>query len=124
MKRHSSHTLHTLDYLNLRVLFDIWPIPIILGTLWCGDGDIATKYQDLGYHKLTDACCRGHDNCEDFIPAGEEKYGLQNTGLFTRLVFIFSQVFRLTKFDCLQINCKAYIIIVFQVQLWMWLGIL
>lgn len=54
------------------------------GTAWCGDGHKAKTDDDLGFFKGTDACCRDHDHCPDSIPANSEKYGLENTGLFTR----------------------------------------
>lgn len=57
---------------------------IFPGTLWCGDGTIAKKSDELGYFKLADACCREHDNCSDIILGGQSKYGLRNPGLFTR----------------------------------------
>lgn len=58
------------------------------GTLWCGDGTRAKSREELGLFKDTDACCREHDECPDGMPAGSEKYGLENTGLFTRCLKI------------------------------------
>lgn len=52
--------------------------------MWCGDGTKAKEHDELGRFNETDACCREHDECPDGIPADSEKYGLQNTGLFTR----------------------------------------
>ncbi|XP_059055903.1 uncharacterized protein LOC131849799 [Achroia grisella] len=55
------------------------------GTVWCGDGHSATaRSSDLGLFFFTDTCCRQHDACKLYIKAGETKYGLTNTGLFTR----------------------------------------
>ncbi|XP_021190919.3 uncharacterized protein LOC110376678 [Helicoverpa armigera] len=55
------------------------------GTVWCGDGRSATaRSSDLGLFFFTDTCCRQHDACKLYIKAGETKYGLTNTGLFTR----------------------------------------
>ncbi|XP_063369609.1 uncharacterized protein LOC134657940 [Cydia amplana] len=55
------------------------------GTLWCGDGHSAqARSSDLGLFFYTDTCCRQHDACKIFILAGDSKYGLTNTGLFTR----------------------------------------
>ncbi|XP_075985271.1 uncharacterized protein LOC142982585 isoform X2 [Anticarsia gemmatalis] len=55
------------------------------GTVWCGDGRSATaRSSDLGLFFFTDTCCRQHDACKIYIKAGETKYGLTNTGLFTR----------------------------------------
>ncbi|XP_022119746.2 uncharacterized protein LOC110996401 [Pieris rapae] len=55
------------------------------GTLWCGDGHSAqARSSDLGLFFFTDTCCRQHDSCKLYIPSGETKFGLTNTGLFTR----------------------------------------
>ncbi|XP_035205653.1 phospholipase A2-like isoform X2 [Stegodyphus dumicola] len=54
------------------------------GTKWCGSGDIADSYEDLGPEIEADLCCRDHDHCEDSIPGRESKYGLQNNSPFTK----------------------------------------
>ncbi|XP_046973623.1 uncharacterized protein LOC124540205 [Vanessa cardui] len=55
------------------------------GTIWCGDGHSAqARSGDLGLFFFTDTCCRQHDACKMYILAGETKFGLTNTGLFTR----------------------------------------
>ncbi|XP_072948063.1 uncharacterized protein [Epargyreus clarus] len=55
------------------------------GTVWCGGGHSAqARSSDLGLFFFTDTCCRQHDACKLYIAAGETKYGLTNTGLFTR----------------------------------------
>lgn len=55
------------------------------GTVWCGDGrSAAARSGDLGLFFFTDTCCRQHDACKLYIKAGDSKYGLTNTGLFTR----------------------------------------
>ncbi|XP_028157047.1 uncharacterized protein LOC114350435 isoform X1 [Ostrinia furnacalis] len=55
------------------------------GTVWCGDGHSATaRSGELGLFFFTDTCCRQHDACKIYIKAGDTKYGLTNTGLFTR----------------------------------------
>lgn len=59
------------------------------GTRWCGPGNTANGYEDLGKFKETDKCCRDHDHCDN-IPAGEEKYGLKNNDWFTRYFSYFS----------------------------------
>lgn len=60
-------------------------IYFLLGTLFCGQDNIADNSGELGLFSTTDSCCRDHDHCKHGIPAGEKKYGLSNTGLFTRL---------------------------------------
>ncbi|CRL07447.1 CLUMA_CG020416, isoform A, partial [Clunio marinus] len=54
------------------------------GTKWCGPGNTADGYDDLGKDKEVDACCRQHDHCDN-IASGEEKHGLKNDDYFTRL---------------------------------------
>lgn len=54
------------------------------GTKWCGSGNIAENYDDLGEYKDTDYCCREHDSCPDYIEAKGTKHGLTNTASFTR----------------------------------------
>lgn len=49
-----------------------------------GDGDVAKNKRDIGYFYLTDSCCRSHDLCPVAIDAQDTKYGLKNTGKFTR----------------------------------------
>ncbi|CAG9763436.1 unnamed protein product [Ceutorhynchus assimilis] len=55
------------------------------GTKWCGPGNRAKSYDDLGPARRSDFCCRDHDHCPEFIRAGESGFGLNNTGLFIRL---------------------------------------
>ena len=53
------------------------------GTKWCGAGDVARDYDDLGPKAETDKCCRDHDNSIESMARGEEKNGLKNTLLYT-----------------------------------------
>lgn len=57
---------------------------MIKGTKWCGPGNTASGYEDLGSQKEVDMCCREHDHCDN-IPAGETKYNLTNSDFFTVL---------------------------------------
>lgn len=59
-------------------------VVIFPGTKWCGAGDIAENYDDLGSDKDTDSCCREHDHCDDNIGAGKSKHGLNNTDSYTK----------------------------------------
>nr|P16354.3 RecName: Full=Phospholipase A2 isozymes PA3A/PA3B/PA5; Short=PLA2; AltName: Full=Phosphatidylcholine 2-acylhydrolase [Heloderma suspectum] len=51
---------------------------IMPGTLWCGAGNAASDYSQLGTEKDTDMCCRDHDHCENWISALEYKHGMRN----------------------------------------------
>ncbi|PRD37885.1 UNVERIFIED_CONTAM: Phospholipase A2 [Trichonephila clavipes] len=52
-------------------------------TKWCGPGDVAENYDDLGYFENVDRCCRAHDTCDDIIETGQTKYNLTNDSPFT-----------------------------------------
>jgi len=61
-------------------------IPVIFpGTKWCGAGDRAKNYDDLGLHQDTDRCCRAHDHCNDTLAPGETRKDLTNKSPFTKL---------------------------------------
>lgn len=53
-------------------------------TKWCGPGNIAVDYDDLGSYSLEDECCRAHDHCPDQMQPGHCLYGLCNNSPFTR----------------------------------------
>ncbi|KAK9888111.1 hypothetical protein WA026_000386 [Henosepilachna vigintioctopunctata] len=57
---------------------------IVPGTKWCGTGDLAKDYHELGADSLTDTCCRNHDLCPVKIRAFSKKYGLTNKALYTK----------------------------------------
>ncbi|XP_053864660.1 protein PROCA1 [Malaclemys terrapin pileata] len=48
------------------------------GTLWCGAGNNADSYGQLGEHRETDECCREHDHCQHVIHPFTAKYGYRN----------------------------------------------
>ncbi|KAF5285334.1 hypothetical protein FQA39_LY04433 [Lamprigera yunnana] len=76
---------NNIAFLNKTLSSFKWAVKKIYpGTLWCGDGDIASNSGELGYFKSTDDCCREHDHCNDTITSHTTKYNLINTGLFTR----------------------------------------
>ncbi|XP_022651735.1 uncharacterized protein LOC111246430 [Varroa destructor] len=56
---------------------------IFPGTKWCGPGDVARNYSDLGLMKESDKCCRDHDHALDSIPRGESRHGLENPLFYT-----------------------------------------
>ncbi|XP_018570238.1 uncharacterized protein LOC108910181 [Anoplophora glabripennis] len=54
------------------------------GTKWCGPGNIANNYSDLGYHVKEDMCCREHDNCPKSLSNGKCIQRICNNSPFTR----------------------------------------
>ncbi|XP_037049791.1 acidic phospholipase A2 PA4 isoform X1 [Bradysia coprophila] len=54
------------------------------GTKWCGPGNIASEYSELGRYADEDRCCREHDLCPHTLSPGECKRGLCNSQSFTR----------------------------------------
>ncbi|XP_041666167.1 group 3 secretory phospholipase A2 [Cheilinus undulatus] len=56
---------------------------IVPGTLWCGSGNKAPSYADLGVFSDTDSCCREHDQCKDTILSFHSKFGVFNSNIFT-----------------------------------------
>ncbi|OWF45364.1 uncharacterized protein LOC110457150 [Mizuhopecten yessoensis] len=51
---------------------------IFPGTKWCGRGQIAKKYDELGDDQEADVCCRDHDCCQDIIPCFSTKHNYFN----------------------------------------------
>uniref|UniRef100_UPI0037E7F41C group 3 secretory phospholipase A2 n=1 Tax=Semicossyphus pulcher TaxID=241346 RepID=UPI0037E7F41C len=56
---------------------------IVPGTLWCGSGNKAPSYTDLGVFSDTDSCCREHDQCKDTILSFHSHFGVFNSNIFT-----------------------------------------
>lgn len=78
-------------------LMAIWR-GILPGTNWCGMGDRATSYNDLGFESDIDICCRAHDFCPVRLSAFRSGYGLFNWSFYTRSHCLCDQNF----LDCLQ----------------------
>ncbi|EFA07968.1 phospholipase A2B precursor [Tribolium castaneum] len=57
---------------------------IIPGTKWCGTGDIAKDYYDLGAEPTVDKCCRAHDLCPVKVRAFSQRYNITNDSLYTK----------------------------------------
>ncbi|XP_050174459.1 group 3 secretory phospholipase A2 isoform X1 [Myiozetetes cayanensis] len=57
-----------------------WTLP---GTLWCGAGDSAGNWSELGLFRGPDQCCREHDQCWAQITALQFNYGIRNYRLHT-----------------------------------------
>ena len=62
------------------------------GTKWCGKGNSAAHFDDLGVFPVEDSCCREHDHCRDFIISGgsneyqtkrNETYHINNENIYT-----------------------------------------
>ncbi|XP_071654164.1 uncharacterized protein [Temnothorax longispinosus] len=61
---------------------------ILPGTKWCGTGDLAENYHDLGDLPHIDRCCRNHDLCPIKVRAQQTRYNLTNYSLYTNLNFL------------------------------------
>lgn len=48
------------------------------GTNWCGTGNSARKFTELGINARADRCCRDHDHCPFTIEAFKRKFHLFN----------------------------------------------
>lgn len=57
---------------------------VLIGTKWCGTGDIAKDYHDLGAEASVDRCCRTHDLCPVKVRAYTKRYNLTNNSLYTK----------------------------------------
>ncbi|XP_005176978.2 phospholipase A2 [Musca domestica] len=68
------------------------------GTKWCGPGNTAANYNDLGKHRDTDTCCREHDHCEMIIEPTASLHGITNSGMFPIMKCSCEQKF----INCLQ----------------------
>lgn len=67
---------------------------IIPGTKWCGTGDIADTYYDLGTEIKLDKCCRTHDLCPSKIRAHTSRYNITNTDFYTKSHCTCDKIFR------------------------------
>jgi len=61
----------------------VFPEMVYPGTKWCGPGDDAEDYDDIGRLKNADKCCRAHDLCPVHILAFETKYHYFNYRPYT-----------------------------------------
>lgn len=71
---------------------------IIPGTKWCGTGDIAVDYHDLGADRRLDRCCRTHDLCPTKVRAFSSRYNLTNNSLYSKSHCVCDDML----FDCLK----------------------
>ncbi|XP_045505743.1 uncharacterized protein LOC123702130 isoform X2 [Colias croceus] len=56
---------------------------IMPGTKWCGAGQLAKTYNELGQDRNEDRCCRAHDNCRVSIGPFRRRFGLFNYRPYT-----------------------------------------
>ncbi|KAA0704265.1 Group 3 secretory phospholipase A2 [Triplophysa tibetana] len=56
---------------------------MIPGTVWCGSGNKASNFSELGMFEETDKCCREHDHCQETIASFSFDHGVFNTNIFT-----------------------------------------
>lgn len=61
-----------------RASMDLSSVLIFPGTKWCGKGDLAQCYDDLGEDQELDMCCRDHDCCPYVIYPFSSAYNLFN----------------------------------------------
>lgn len=57
---------------------------IVPGTKWCGLGDEALNYSDVGSKPLIDSCCRAHDLCPVRLRPFRAGYGIINFSMYTK----------------------------------------
>lgn len=63
---------------------DMWT-GMVPGTKWCGLGDSASNYFDLGSKGIVDSCCRAHDLCPIRLRPFRRGYGLgYNLSIYTK----------------------------------------
>jgi len=67
---------------------------IFPGTLWCGRGQIANSFNELGVHYREDRCCRGHDFC----PVEVNAFTLSNLSPYSKSLCECNKMF----YDCLK----------------------
>ncbi|KAL4714725.1 hypothetical protein ACJJTC_002584 [Scirpophaga incertulas] len=56
---------------------------ILPGTKWCGAGQLAESYAELGPDRKEDRCCRSHDNCKLNILPFRRRFGEFNFRPYT-----------------------------------------
>lgn len=57
---------------------------IVPGTKWCGPGDTAQSYDELGTSTEVDKCCRAHDHCPIKVKGMGAGHGLVNLSFYTK----------------------------------------
>lgn len=79
-----------ITHQNYFLVAPLFPNPglhvVCLGTKWCGPGNVAKNYSDLGVYQREDICCREHDHCTRTLETGQCFFNLCNTSPYTRYV--------------------------------------
>ncbi|XP_076331620.1 uncharacterized protein LOC143236865 isoform X2 [Tachypleus tridentatus] len=57
---------------------------ILPGTRWCGTGNVAKQYEDLGRYSNVDTCCRAHDYCPIKVKGLRTGYSIFNWSFYTK----------------------------------------
>lgn len=75
-----------IEILSTEDLISLFSIKrgLIPGTKWCGLGDQASSYNDLGPKHRIDICCRAHDHCPIRLKPFRNDYGVLNIALYTK----------------------------------------
>ncbi|VVC44188.1 Phospholipase A2 domain,Phospholipase A2, histidine active site [Cinara cedri] len=71
---------------------------ILPGTKWCGSGDLATSFFDLGPEIKLDKCCRTHDLCPSKVRSFSTRYNITNNSMYTKSHCMCDQTF----YNCLK----------------------
>lgn len=81
--RLASNKLQPLPAFESKLRLESFPL-YFPGTKWCGVGDVAKDFHDLGPQAQVDRCCRVHDHCPIRMGALSVEYGTINLSLYTR----------------------------------------
>lgn len=75
-----------LDFMSTEDLVSLFSMKrgLLPGTKWCGLGDQASSYNDLGPKHRVDICCRAHDHCPIRLKPFRNDYGVLNIALYTK----------------------------------------
>ena len=68
---------------NFTDMLSLWR-GIVPGTKWCGPGDEADSYADIGSKFIVDTCCRAHDLCPIRLRPFRMGYGMVNFSVYTK----------------------------------------
>jgi hypothetical protein len=68
---------------NFTDMMSLWR-GMVPGTKWCGPGDEASNYSDVGEKFLVDTCCRSHDLCPVRLRPFRMGFGMVNFSVYTK----------------------------------------